>query len=464
MYYAFLGLCGAVFLAAFLQGHMGRSSHPTSPQFSAFRNTYLAVYLVMMGADWLQGPYVYRLYEFYGFSPKDCGLLFIAGFGSSLVFGVLAGAISDRYGRRLACVLYAVSYILSCLTKHSRDFSILMVGRLLGGFATSILWSAFESWMVAAHRARRFPDEDLGSTFNLQITGNGLVAIVAGIVSQRAVDAFEGHPVVPFDLSILLLCVGLVLIISCWDENYGDRSVDASVLVAEGFNSIRRDPAVLLVGIMQALFEGGMYTFVFMWTPMLGRAHTGGGTIPHGLIFASFMMCMSIGGRVHELLRRGGSDEAFIRYVFVTAAAMMAVPIVFPTSEPLVMGAFCVFEACVGVFWPAVMSLRSRYVPEATRSTVINFFRIPTNVVVCAVLAVQGDLSPETVFYFIIAFFCIAAVAAQLLYGRLLADTRIASRKAEAATAAESTNAEANGADSPSLSQTSVGDSNVAQG
>lgn len=46
--------------------------------------------------DWLQGPYVYALYEKYGYSPAQIGQLFIAGFGSSLVVGTFIGALADR--------------------------------------------------------------------------------------------------------------------------------------------------------------------------------------------------------------------------------------------------------------------------------------------------------------------------------------------------------------------------------
>ena len=35
--------------------------------------------------------------------------------------------------------------------QHFNDFWILMVGRLLGGIATSILYSAFESWLIYEH-------------------------------------------------------------------------------------------------------------------------------------------------------------------------------------------------------------------------------------------------------------------------------------------------------------------------
>lgn len=46
--------------------------------------------------DWLQGPYVYALYEFYGYTVGDIGKLFIAGFGSSLIFGTIVGALADK--------------------------------------------------------------------------------------------------------------------------------------------------------------------------------------------------------------------------------------------------------------------------------------------------------------------------------------------------------------------------------
>jgi hypothetical protein len=46
--------------------------------------------------DWLQGPYVYALYAAYGFEQADIGKLFIAGFGSSMVFGTVVGSLGDK--------------------------------------------------------------------------------------------------------------------------------------------------------------------------------------------------------------------------------------------------------------------------------------------------------------------------------------------------------------------------------
>lgn len=62
-------------------------------------------------------------------------------------------------------------------------------------------------------------------------------------------------------------------------------------------------------------------------------------------------------------------------------------------SGRLLLLGFCVFESCVGVFWPSIMKMRSQYIPEESRSTIMNFFRIPLNIFVCVVLY---NVSSET--------------------------------------------------------------------
>lgn len=44
----------------------------------------------------MQGPYVYALYQHYGFAVGDIGRLFIAGFGASMVVGTIAGSMADQ--------------------------------------------------------------------------------------------------------------------------------------------------------------------------------------------------------------------------------------------------------------------------------------------------------------------------------------------------------------------------------
>eukprot|EP00971_Amphidinium_carterae_P197045 3911028-Amphidinium_carterae.1 len=133
-----------------------------SPRLKAFMREYLPVWYLAVAADWLQGPYVYALYEAYGYSGEEIAQLFVAGFGSSMLFGTFLGSLADSWGRKRSCLLYCAMYILSCLTKHYKNYLVLMLGRVTGGIATSILFSGFETWMVVkSKRASPQPHQNV---------------------------------------------------------------------------------------------------------------------------------------------------------------------------------------------------------------------------------------------------------------------------------------------------------------
>lgn len=88
------------------------------------------------------------------------------------------------------------TYSLSCLTKHSGDFWILLLGRLLGGVSTSLLFSAFESWLVAEHFSRGYSESLLNETFSKAVfLGAGLMAIISGLVGNVLVENLKLGPV-----------------------------------------------------------------------------------------------------------------------------------------------------------------------------------------------------------------------------------------------------------------------------
>eukprot|EP00756_Hemistasia_phaeocysticola_P067016 Hpha_TRINITY_DN9652_c0_g1::TRINITY_DN9652_c0_g1_i1::g.184472::m.184472 len=359
-----------------------------SAEFESFQRRFLATYLLMTAADWLQGPTVYALYKYYGFSHSQNATLFVTGFASSMIFGTFAGTLADKYGRKLNCLLYGLAYGFCCVTKHFNSFPVLFLGRVAGGFATSILWSAFESWMVAEHRRRKFAPEWMGSTFSMMVTGNGFIAILSGFAAQGAVSLAGGHPVAPFDLSIALLVIGTLSVLATWSENYGDQQGSQFKGLGRALRVVREDRKVMLLGLLQSLFEGSMYTFVFAWTPVLETT----GAVPHGMVFATFMVCCSLGGSFTEILRRRWAPEVYMQGVFLVAAVSMVGVFVGETVAQL-LGCFCMFEMCVGIFWPSVMGMRAKYVPEDVRATVMNLFRVPLNAFVCTLLMLQGSLT-----------------------------------------------------------------------
>ncbi|ORC91205.1 putative molybdate-anion transporter-like [Trypanosoma theileri] len=361
------------------------------PAFKKFQRSFLIVYFLAMAADWMQGPYVYRLYSHYGFSRQENGILFIAGFGASLLFGTWVGPFTDMCGRRKACVMYGVIYTLSCATKHVNHFWVLIVGRLLGGVATSLLWSAFESWMISEHYTRGYDAASLSHTFSLMSTGNGLVAVVSGLVAQWAADTFQ-HPVAPFDVSAILLLLCMALILMQWSENYGSVQTSIFGQMREAAMVVHRDSRVALTGLQQSLFEAGMYAFIFLWTPVLESD----GDVPHGIVFASFMVAVSLGGMLFNLqLER---VVGCMPVVYTLAAITMLVP-AFANTRFLKMIALTSFEVVVGFFWPCIATLRAAYIPEEYRASVMNLFRAPLNGIVCFLLYFQGYMGLQIIFF-----------------------------------------------------------------
>jgi MFS family permease len=243
------------------------SSNEKNAKFVNFQRVYLLVFLLAMFSDWLQGPYVYELYVSYGFTQSQIAELFVCGFASSMIVGTFVGGLADKLGRKLMCMAYAICYIAACFTKLVPEYWTLMLGRFLSGIATSLLFSAFESWMVCEHHKLGFDVSLLGGTFSYATFGNGLVAVLAGLVANTAADSFGF--VAPFVVALIPLSAVLFLVYSTWSENYGNQQQSYLSSLSAGFNLIRRDPRVAALGFAQSCFEGAMYTFVFMWTPAL---------------------------------------------------------------------------------------------------------------------------------------------------------------------------------------------------
>lgn len=394
----------------------GKSSEPLSTRTSAFRSfqlNYLIVYLLAVAADWLQGPYVYALYTEYGYSKKEIGQLFIAGFGSSALFGTFVGSVADKYGRKLNVLVFVITYTLSCITKHSPSFVVLMTGRLLAGVATSILFSAFESWLVSEHNHRAFDPALIPDTFSKAQFGNAVVAITAGQIAGVAAGHFG--KVAPFDAAALVLGVTGLIVLLTWTENYGDSRQSVGGGLRSAWVMMFADDKVLLVGIIQSCFESAMYLMVFSWTPALQAASDSMklGEIPHGMIFSSFMVCIMIGSSLFVFLLKSQPPELFMRNMYLIAVASFVTTAV-STSVWQIYAAFLIFEVICGLYFPAMGTMRAKYVPEVTRSAIMNYFRVPLNLIVCITLYLNMDNT--IVFQLCAVMMAVAVICQQRLF------------------------------------------------
>ncbi len=167
------------------------------------------------------------------------------------------------------------------------------------------------------------------------------------------------------------------------------------------------DKRLLVLGLTQTCFEGAMYLFVFLWVPFLQEATPQTpGSLPLGYIFSSFMVSMTLGSVIYtsivSLSRLDGSaphaqtsdsstsesassdtphsalpshERAITLHaklssaVCVVSAAAFLLSIANEHEHPR-FWAFCVFEACVGVYYPVQGMLRGRLIEDEHRATV----------------------------------------------------------------------------------------------
>jgi MFS transporter, MFS domain-containing protein family, molybdate-anion transporter len=168
-------------------------------EFDAFRHKYIMVYLVIMLADWMQGTHMYTLYLSY---EVNVSALFLTGFLSGAIFAPFLGSFVDKLGRKNSCIVYCVLEIIINTLEHSHNFTILLIGRVLGGISTNLLFSAFESWMATEHRKKGFPEEWMSRTYSEVSTLMHIMAVILGC-------SFSCSWLMEPRLSRILHCLGM---------------------------------------------------------------------------------------------------------------------------------------------------------------------------------------------------------------------------------------------------------------
>lgn len=377
-----------------------------SDTFKKFQKRYVLIYLLATGADWIQGPYIYALYETYGLSKSDIAVLFLSGYLASMIFGTFVGSLADKYGRKRLSLLYAVCYSCGCLTTLTSNFDILLLGRVLQGISISLLHTVFEAWMVQEHIKQAGSQEGLAKTLSEVTWSNGIVAIFAGFLAKYMAQKYSF--VAPFMTSTVVLLVLFILVYSSWHENYGDADMRLQHLFTNAVADLRRDLKLPLLGLIQSFFEAAVNIFIFMWTPALQDDKMEGDPPPFNMIFIAFMASMMTGSAAFLPLLRRTSAESIVRTVLIVAAVALLVPY-FTSYQPLLLASFFVFEICCGLYFPSFAFLRAKYLPEHSRVTMMNLFRVPLNVLTVLILVKVVAYSNHTVFLVAASWVALAA-------------------------------------------------------
>lgn len=380
-------------------------SSVVNPAFLKFQQSYFHVYFLALFAEWLQSPYVYRLYSHYGFIDTQIAVIYVCGFVSSILFGTASSYLADKFGRKKACTLFCLIYSICCLTKVSNSYGILIIGRVLGGISTSILFSTFEAWYVYEHtQTHDFPNEWIPLTFSKATFFNGIIAITAGVTANTLSEWINLGPVSPFLLAIPFLLISCILIQTTWEENYGAKSVKIVKPCLESLRLIIKNSQILLIGAITSLFESVMYIFVFLWTPVLDPAHP-----PLGIVFACFMACVMIGSLLFDaaISRKISPMNVIAASIVMGVGANVMSSLASANHPRKTFLAFLLLEFACGLYFPAMSWVRRRVLPEAHHAGIMNWFRVPLNVIASVVLMVLHDTHSSKG---ITAIFCLCSV------------------------------------------------------
>ena len=116
--------------------------------------------------------------------------------------------------------MFCITYGLSCVAINIPFLPVLVTGRFLAGFSTSILFSAFESWLISASSTAGLGSSELSTILGRATLVNGIVATTAGVFSNHLVGMTNNYAS-PFIASGCLLALAWFIIRGSWTENFG---------------------------------------------------------------------------------------------------------------------------------------------------------------------------------------------------------------------------------------------------
>lgn len=395
-------------------------SAAVNPAFRRFQATFLRAYLLALWADWLQGPYLYKLYRHYSFLESQIAILYVCGLASCVLFAPFSGWLSQALGRRHTCIFFCLSYATCCFTKLSRDYFVLIVGRILGGLSTSLLTTTFESWYVHRHvEIHDFPKEWIPTTFTKAATWNHGLAVGAGLVANLLAEWLHLGPVAPFLLAVPFLACCAWFVLTDWAKEEAEKCPEGekqtlplgtpnggvthlsararfSRSCSDGLRCLLSDKRVMLLGGVQALFESVLYIFIFLWTPVLDPYGS-----PLGIVFSCFMAASMVGSLLFRVATstRYHLQPGHVLCVAVLMAFFSFFMLTFSTvpSQPRPHESFLAFlllELACGLYFPALNFLQGRIIPEEKRASVLAWFRLPLHLLAClGLLALHGEVS-----------------------------------------------------------------------
>jgi len=117
---------------------------------------YILIIQFAKAADWIISPFIFEFMRTRSFIHMEkTGILIAISFLSNLILGpLLVGYLIDKSDKKFPCILYCVIMSLSCIIRFFKNPMSMVFAQISYGTATSLLHTAFESWLISEVREK----------------------------------------------------------------------------------------------------------------------------------------------------------------------------------------------------------------------------------------------------------------------------------------------------------------------
>ncbi|KAF0992768.1 hypothetical protein HZS_4369 [Henneguya salminicola] len=311
------------------------------------QNVHFKVYLLALLVEWLQGPYLFRLYADYClFDEKYIAILYIIGVIVAPLVMPFIPILIEFLSPLGTTLLFTMFSFIALITKLSTSFKIHIISRILATISITNMLICIDEWYAKEIAKARFVSSDnpekrrttkiWGNLLELSVSG---MAIISGIIADCAAHWLYFGFAAPYIFAIVPLFFLVYFLIrhklSNSTTGFTSRTIDTldiDILVNEecicgttiyhkrrvgcylrGIKDtlqsiyIHKRFALLFSSVLQSLIDCTIYVYTLSWTPILeySIAHSTNDDfiyLPLGIIFSCFLASIMIGNVMFRIL------------------------------------------------------------------------------------------------------------------------------------------------------------------
>ncbi|KAI1848963.1 hypothetical protein JX266_005391 [Neoarthrinium moseri] len=381
------------------------------------QGTIYKVYFFIAISAWFNEIFLNNLYrQDYDLTSRQINYLTLTSLITSGLSSLFVGALADKYGRKSTNVLFSGCYGASVCLAMIPELPALYAGRVLGGFATAIVFSVMDSWIVFDFFARKLIHQgcDLYRTFGTLAVINAFAAVACSVIGDRLVWA-TGSNKAPFIVSWLVMWQAMQALWSKFKEVYGASATDDREMIKNTPSVIKvfKRPYMWALTLAITVFEGSALLFAFSAAPVLKSVHKSSRELPLTYVFACIMASALVGSLSFNIVmvRR---KLRFSR--LLTGILVLSNFVFFKLSRPKTeRGTFwlsCLFGLLIGLYYPCISTLKARLIEEGVRATVYSLMRAPAYLFVVTQLILNSEAASTSKIFSISSMGFTAAFAA----------------------------------------------------